>query len=90
MKFSVLQRRSMRLMISGRHRPRKHSHSLSMEIHDSESDGDVVEVSEGIHEWVRATSSRVPHPAEEWQLELDAAEAGSSGSAHWPQQPDSA
>ena len=36
-----------------------------MEIHDTDSDADIGEVSEGVFEWVRNTRVRAPHPLEQ-------------------------
>ena len=73
------------------------------DVHGSESDGEVIEVSEGIFEAVKAANLRWPHPLDEQgpagqehgdelgESQLLAAPCGaasSSGSAHWPQQPE--
>ena len=52
-----------------------------MDIHDTDSDADFVEVSEGVFDWVRRAHVIAPHPLEQGQA------AGSSGSGHWNQQP---
>ena len=66
--------------------PTPHDLAQPMDIHDSDIDADIVEVSEGVYEWVRHEGMRVPHPLEQCQAAQGQA-AASSGSGRWQQQP---